>query len=782
MKEISGNPTYFMENNGNTFHFCLRSNNIPEITCVGATNTVLLHRAVLINPNGSTIFPQGEKFIINGVEYDVPPDYIDAGPTILPPFPPPSGYKWVDSILIKNNAGFDVRFEHQMIPNNQNLARIILSDNPTVISLGENANGVCLSKRAEEIPGLDWAIISNVDRHELHINNVLVTARQFNESTMTYIDRMRNTLYDQYNVVLNYLGFTKGSSIVPSMYFRNESNQGLKIEFKKAGATSSTISNHPDSLNNTFMLINGDATFNLGSKYIEDPEYQIELQKNFFAYRDLNDSVNAEQGSDLVDVFVNEERIDIYKLTGEQNIFYKYLDILENTYKLKIMQNSFYGDNSLLNDPKTWVFENLSNNQIRLRISYLTYVGKDKISTALNDSISFTERNMYAVISPMDLVVDVENSSKQSINLRHEFVKKYPPELKQNISVKFNILSPLTPIQQPVEGRISDSEYVRSICEIDPIYSDYVHDKASGIFVGKVPAKMYRGDGNGEGLLEVSWNRDQWEQNVEINVVIQSSVYGLGGSGGNLINPLNLSKFTSDGQNGYPPICNFDDDVKLNVHVARTGKLISGGGGGAAIQTGFVNVLRRSRPIIGNTPPFSYGEWSEYTSIGNFWLIKLGGMGGCPNGWSGQQKIQYDANVSNTRNFKSKPSGFDNAFLYAIDFEHDQVTNTTFIYEKYEMVSTIIDTYKSGKPGQYAMRSLKSGAGTTDIPFLLPIIQENSGEYQYEYKRNVGDFRIVDAAGGLAGKLIRGRFNKITAEQGAEILSDDLDDLDIEYV
>ncbi|TNL51201.1 packaged DNA stabilization protein [Acinetobacter bereziniae] len=129
----------------------------PVISCVGATNTVLMHRAVLINPDESTIFPEWEKFIINGIESEDPPEYIQSEPSLSPPFPPPNGYKWADSILIKNNANFDVRFEHQMIPANQNLARIVLSDNPTVISFDANRNGVCLSGKSSTVISCEGA-------------------------------------------------------------------------------------------------------------------------------------------------------------------------------------------------------------------------------------------------------------------------------------------------------------------------------------------------------------------------------------------------------------------------------------------------------------------------------------------------------------------------------------------------------------------------------------------------------------------------------------------------
>ncbi len=183
----------------------------PIISCVGATNTVLLHRAALINLDESTIFPKEEKFIINGIELEGPPDYIELEPTILPPFPPPSGYKWMDSVLIKNNADFDVRFEHQMVPANQNLARIVLSDNPTVISFDVNRNGVCLSGKSPTI-SCDGA------------TNTADTGGIWGNVSMT----VNGTLYDGLFPIDGVLSFDNHGGELHNT-FKNLSNQDLRI-------------------------------------------------------------------------------------------------------------------------------------------------------------------------------------------------------------------------------------------------------------------------------------------------------------------------------------------------------------------------------------------------------------------------------------------------------------------------------------------------------------------------------------------------------------------------
>lgn len=131
----------------------------PVISCVGATNTVLMHRAILIDQNESTVPPESEKFIINGEEIEQLPDYIEISPAFSPPFPPPVGYSWQETNEIKNNSNQNVRIEHRISPNNQNLIRIVLSENPTVIEMSQNSNGVCLA--AQSAPPISCEGASN---------------------------------------------------------------------------------------------------------------------------------------------------------------------------------------------------------------------------------------------------------------------------------------------------------------------------------------------------------------------------------------------------------------------------------------------------------------------------------------------------------------------------------------------------------------------------------------------------------------------------------------------
>lgn len=192
----------------------------PVITCVGATNTVLMHRAILIDQNESTVFPEGEKFVVNGVVVEQPPEYLEVSPTSIPSFPPPNGYDWEGSVEIKNNSNQDVRFEHQFIPDTQNQIRVVLSGNPTVISFNANRSGACLS--AKLAPPISCEGASNLQYFksisgfwDMELNGV------FHKSS---VDILPNYINDHFSdqIAVGYDGF---------IYLGNISNNDLRIRF-----------------------------------------------------------------------------------------------------------------------------------------------------------------------------------------------------------------------------------------------------------------------------------------------------------------------------------------------------------------------------------------------------------------------------------------------------------------------------------------------------------------------------------------------------------------------
>ena len=200
--------------------FCLSPYKSQVISCVGATNTVLMHRAILIDQNESTVFPEGEKFIVNGVVVEQPPVYLEVSPTSIPSFPPPNGYDWEGSVEIKNNSNQDVRFEHQFIPDTQNQIRVVLSGNPTVISFNANRSGACLS--AKLAPPISCEGASNLQYFksisgfwDMELNGV------FHKSS---VDILPNYINDHFSdqISVGYDGF---------IYLGNISNNDLRIRF-----------------------------------------------------------------------------------------------------------------------------------------------------------------------------------------------------------------------------------------------------------------------------------------------------------------------------------------------------------------------------------------------------------------------------------------------------------------------------------------------------------------------------------------------------------------------
>lgn len=171
----------------------VQQQSIPVITCSGATNTALMHRAMLIDQNESTVFPEAEKFIVNGEEVAQPPAYLEITPTSLPSFPPPNGYYWEGSVEIKNNSDQDVRFEHQFTPDDQNQIRVVLSGNPTVISFNENQSGVCLSAKSGESISCVGATSTSgcIDLEgvwDLEVNGQIILSNASPEDIQTYLE------------------------------------------------------------------------------------------------------------------------------------------------------------------------------------------------------------------------------------------------------------------------------------------------------------------------------------------------------------------------------------------------------------------------------------------------------------------------------------------------------------------------------------------------------------------------------------------------------------------
>lgn len=192
----------------------------PVITCDGATNTVLMHRAILIDQNENTVPPESEKFIINGEEFEQPPEFIELNPAFPPPFSPPAGYAWQESTEIKNKSNQNVRLEHRINPNNQNLIRIVLSENPTVIEISQNSNGVCLAAQSTPPISCDGASNQQYFRSiggfwDMELNGV------FHKSSVGLLQNYINEHFSD-TLAVGYDGF---------IYIGNISNINQRVRF-----------------------------------------------------------------------------------------------------------------------------------------------------------------------------------------------------------------------------------------------------------------------------------------------------------------------------------------------------------------------------------------------------------------------------------------------------------------------------------------------------------------------------------------------------------------------
>lgn len=135
-----------------------------SISCVGATNSVTLYDARLIEPDENTIPASRQLMYINGVSTDILPDFLESIFVPPPSFPPPSGYQWVNSEVLRNASAEDVRLEFVYEPINQNMKRTILANNPTIIEFNDNRSGVCLSRTVENLQScnFEWITIENM--------------------------------------------------------------------------------------------------------------------------------------------------------------------------------------------------------------------------------------------------------------------------------------------------------------------------------------------------------------------------------------------------------------------------------------------------------------------------------------------------------------------------------------------------------------------------------------------------------------------------------------------
>ena len=716
------------------------------------------------------------ELVIDGASFEFGADLplnIEVAPTLPPPFPPLMGFNWIDAFRFTNLDKTSTT-KIEFISKNTELFIQAWGNSTLVHNQAKTHYGACLATNKEidpnpEFDGLDWAILSGISTQNLYINDQVIVSSFSWESTSEYLNRVRLSL-NNFDISLMMIGQVSETATV---YLRNEGAHAVKISFRSNDYTQGSIVVSEENLNDSFVEEIDGVTIKLGKQFNEDLIYQSALSNNFFAYKyfSVDDFSTAKS---MMQIYINDE---LFQSNQTKPFYYK--DDLEQWHGIRVMSKEFY-DDPLLADINTYIFENMTESEIKVRFRYLTPLGRQSTQTALNESSVYAERNLCIVLAPRNLVVDVKDSSELSVNLRYEFSKKYPPYLINDLNVVFNILSDLVPNPE-LNTYFSDSYPLKTcnaICSLSSEYAGLDQVKVSGIFVGITPNKLLRSDSEGGGyetrwkqdvLVNNQWIRDKWGTNVHIFLNVLSEVYGLGGAGGNIQNRA-TNVISLNGQNGFAPITNFDSGVTVNLNVKPTGKVCAGGGGGASFPTGKLLIEYRERVLQSGDVWSAWSEWALDKTTEEYPLY--GGTGGLPNGIVGNYDSSYNDFPYQT--------AISNEFAF-YDYAESKMQSPRYAYT---FNPEDVEKYNSGLAGSFAKRSVKSPADDMDAnPYVVNNVIERSGSYEREFRRAWVDIRNDNALGGLAGKLISGgQIGRIVVEGNGKAISDDVADLDIEYI
>ena len=121
----------------------------PPISCVGASNSIDIHDCILINQVGA-IYPEKEQWVVDGLYFENPPNFLSAEQIAPPITPPPVGYEWSTSMRMKNNSNANVRMERIFTPSNQNIIKSTFIGNTTVDESVLGRQAFCLSPKPEQ--------------------------------------------------------------------------------------------------------------------------------------------------------------------------------------------------------------------------------------------------------------------------------------------------------------------------------------------------------------------------------------------------------------------------------------------------------------------------------------------------------------------------------------------------------------------------------------------------------------------------------------------------------
>lgn len=130
----------------------------PPISCDGALNWFALGLSLGVNGESPTVPFTGVRYAINGVSYiedgfggQLPSGYF-GGYDLPNDYPIPTNIMGRGNAL-QNITNSNLRFEFQLLPENQDQFSLLLfGDNPTIVELGNNHWGLCLSPDEQEPP------------------------------------------------------------------------------------------------------------------------------------------------------------------------------------------------------------------------------------------------------------------------------------------------------------------------------------------------------------------------------------------------------------------------------------------------------------------------------------------------------------------------------------------------------------------------------------------------------------------------------------------------------
>ena len=126
------------------------------ISCAGATNWFGVGLGKGVNWESPTVPWIGLRFAINGVFYtDDDPEGVAIWASSVGGYTLPDDYPIpvVEGGAFRNISNSNLRLEYQLLPENQDqLSLLFFGDNPTIVELGNNHWGVCLSPAEQELP------------------------------------------------------------------------------------------------------------------------------------------------------------------------------------------------------------------------------------------------------------------------------------------------------------------------------------------------------------------------------------------------------------------------------------------------------------------------------------------------------------------------------------------------------------------------------------------------------------------------------------------------------